>query len=1270
MSTLAKWQSFARSNGLKGWSRLKKYELVDFLVQNLWSGGGLDEPKMNKAARLRNRKYQKNPLVKKNPAIKVPILNPGKRSVFRKAIPKKIEENVENVVDWVKWLESVEDAEIRKKSTPAVEKLKKQIAELWGEKLVVEKGKSAFGKFAKQFIIRGDDSFSLQEFFRKARGEIKLLLRQNPQTKVQCILNVEMIQNRIGEEDQLSNPFFRSGQKENLGNNFEIAEEMIQEMIEAMENYNKRGSNWIFKRVIRLDVNFVRWKPLGGKPLGGSAWIPLPEKLAQKKAIINMKNKDDFCFKWCVTRAANMVENHPERITEDLREQAEKFDWTDCKFPMPLEKIKFFEKRNNLSINVYEWNGHASPLIVTKEEKPFHIDLVFLTKGTDQAHFALVKNFSRFASCQVPGKGGNERYFCKRCLNSFPRVESLEKHKEICGEFAAAKIELPGGKCFFKNWERMMHIPVVGYADFESILKPLRGKDKTHEHIPCGFCFHLVSPFLQMEPVLKRAENETNQLPQDFIQELISRVKQAHLSLPKKEMIPLSPEEWKKFRESKVCWLCRGKFGEKRFSKVRDHCHYTGKFRGAAHQSCNLKFQRPKFTPVFFHNLQNYDAHLFVRALGLMDEVLSIKCIPNNDEKYISFSLRFELKRITKWDPKGEEWIEVVIPHEIRFLDSFKFTLAGLEGLVKNLSLKDLKETNRFFGEKIDLVSRKGVYPYEYMDDFEKFKKQSLPKKTSFFSRLKQEKISEEDFLHAQKVWKEFELKNMGDFHDLYLKTDVLLLADVMENFRKLCEKNYELDPAHFFTVPGMAWDAMLKMTAIKLDLLEDVDMLLMIEKGTPGGISNAFKRYAKANNKFMKNFDPAEKSSFIVYLDANNLYGWAMSKPLPVGGFEWIAEEELENWERFVDEEGVGCILEVDLEYPVELHDFHNDFPLAPEKMILGKVEKLTQNLRDKEAMNLHGKNLQLYLSLGMKLKKIRRGLKFKEKDFMKCYIDKNTSLRSQAKNAFEKDLFKLMNNSVFGKTMENVRNRVSIELVKDAERAAKLVNKPNFEELKIFDEFLIAVKMRKTKVWMNKPVYVGMSILDLSKTLMFSFQYEYVKKKWEKAEVLYSDTDSLVLKIETDDFFKDISGDVAEWFDTNEYAKNHPAVLNGLPIVKENKKKIGLMKDECNGKILTEWVALRPKLYSLLTEGGEKQKAKGLKKSIKNKSLRHENFLKCLRTGKSQTRKQCLFRSRDHHIFTENMVKVALSCDDDKRIVLGNGIDTLSLGHFLLEE
>ena len=1157
-----------------------------------------------------------------------------------KSIPRAIEKNVNTVVDWTDWLESVKDVDLRRKSNPAVEKLKKQIDELWKQRLIVEEGKSAFKGFAKQFIIRGDDSSSPQEFFQKARGEITILLRKNPQTKVRCVLNCEMSR-IVGEEEIVNEPFFHSRQKKNLGNNMEIIQyEMEREMIENLENFTRGGSNWVFEKVIRLEIHFVRWRPLRG-----SAWIALPPALENKKALINMKNQDEMCFKWCIARAKNMVEIHPERITPELRKQAEEFNWEGLQFPMAVDKIGFFEKRNpGISVNVFGWNGSVFPLRIG-EEKEFHVDLLLLVENF-KSHYCLVKNFSRLVSSQVAFSNKRERFFCKRCLNSFISEESLGKHKVICGEFKEAEIKAPGGICSFVNYQKMMHVPVVGYADFESILKPTGEKDKTHEHIPCGFAFHLVSPFLQMEPVLKRGENESENLGKDFICELISAVKKAHLNLPKKEMIPLSDLEWKKFREADVCWLCRKEFGED--TRVRDHCHFTGKFRGAAHGLCNLKFQRPKFTPVFFHNLQNYDAHLFVRALGLVDEVLSIKWIPNNEEKYISFSFKFELEGGGK--------------HEIRFLDSFKFLKDALSELVKALPKEDLKETFRFFGEQSSLVSQKGFYPYEFMDGFDKFKKQ-LPKKTAFFSRFKQEKVNDENYQHALKVWEEFSCQNMGDYHDLYLKSDVLLLSDVMESFRKLCEKNYELDPAHFFTTPGLAWDAMLKLTGVELELLEDVDQVMMIEKGIRGGNSNVFKRFASANNKYMKNFKQEEASRFLVYLDANNLYGWAMSQLLPVGDFEWMSLEELENWEKMG--EGKGCILEVDLLYPEELHDLHNDFPLAPEILELGKIKKLTQNLRDKESMVLHGRNLAFYLSLGMKLKKIRRGIKFKEESFMKCYIDKNTELRSKGKTKFEKDFFKLMNNSVFGKTIENLRKRVSIHLVKEVEKAEKLVNKSNFADVKIFDEFLIAVKMKKIKVIMTKPIYVGITVLDLSKLLMYDFYYGYVRKKWGKCSLLYTDTDSLMLEIETEDFFADIAGDVEKWFDTNNYSKDL-AAERGVPIIAENNKKIGLMKDECDGKILTEFVALRPKLYSFLTEDGGKQKAKGVKQCMIKKSLRHENFVKCLKTGNSQMRKQSIFRSRDHHIFTENMTKIALSPRDDKRIILEDGVNTLALGHW----
>ena len=209
----------------------------------------------------------------------------------------------------------------------------------------------------------------------------------------------------------------------------------------------------------------------------------------------------------------------------------------------------------------------------------------------------------------------------------------------------------------------------------------------------------------------------------------------------------------------------------------------------------------------------------------------------------------------------------------------------------------------------------------------------------------------------AQLIWKEFEIKNLGEYHDLYLKSDVLLLADVFEEFRNICLKNYSLDPAWYYTSPGLSWDALLKHSGVKLELLTDPDKLLLFEKGIRGGISMISNRYGQANNKYMEEkYDPSHPSKYLAYLDANNLYGWAMMKPLPVGDFKWMEERELEHWEDF------PCILEVDLDYPKDLHDLHNDYPLAPERLKIGGVEKLIPNLWGKKKYVLHHKNLKLY--------------------------------------------------------------------------------------------------------------------------------------------------------------------------------------------------------------------------------------------------------------------------------------------------------------------
>ncbi|XP_068712122.1 uncharacterized protein [Montipora foliosa] len=260
---------------------------------------------------------------------------------------------------------------------------------------------------------------------------------------------------------------------------------------------------------------------------------------------------------------------------------------------------------------------------------------------------------------------------------------------------------------------------------------------------------------------------------------------------------------------------------------------------------------------------------------------------------------------------------------------------SSLDRLVSNLPKKSLKYTSQIFeNEKLDLMSRKGVYPYDFMDSFGKFN-EKLPPKEEFYSILNDEHISDDQYKHAQNVWNTFNLKNMGEYHDLYLKSDILLLADVFENFRKTCLQYYKLDPCHYFTSPGLSWDAMLKMTNIKLELMTDIDMFQFIEKGMRGGTSYIANRYGKANNRYMKTYDEKAASKYIMYLDANNLYGWAMSQYLPTGGFRWMTKKQIDKIDlsKYKEDSNKGSILEVDLEYPKELHDLHNDYPLAPEK-------------------------------------------------------------------------------------------------------------------------------------------------------------------------------------------------------------------------------------------------------------------------------------------------------------------------------------------------
>ena len=412
------------------------------------------------------------------------------------------------------------------------------------------------------------------------------------------------------------------------------------------------------------------------------------------------------------------------------------------------------------------------------------------------------------------------------------------------------------------------------YTDFESILElvqettdfdPNKPYTKVvNNHIPSGFCVYSKFSYSEVTNPLKlyRGEDCVDKFC-GYIEEEAKRL--CHM-FPEKPMDPLTEKQMFRYEKVTICHICHKEGFSDMAPKVMDHCHYTGKYRGPAHSLCNLGYKIPSYIPVIFHNLSSYDAYLFIKGLGKRHE--GIEVIATNKEDYIPFSVKVVVDKYL--DDEGNEKKKTV---ELRFIDSFKFMASSLDSLVKNF----VNRGQNFFGleeDKYDLLTRKGIYPYEYVLSWDKFSETQLPPIEFFYSNLNDSKLSEDDYQHVQNVWKAFNIKN-----ELYLENDVILLANVFEAFRDTCLKHHRLDPAHFYMSPGLAWKACLKKTGVKLELLTDPDMLLMFEQGIRVGITQVVHGYAKANNPYMgEKFKPDEESSYLQYLDANNLYGWAMS--------------------------------------------------------------------------------------------------------------------------------------------------------------------------------------------------------------------------------------------------------------------------------------------------------------------------------------------------------------------------------------------------------
>lgn len=812
---------------------------------------------------------------------------------------------------------------------------------------------------------------------------------------------------------------------------------------QALEDFMKSGSGWVFSHPIAFDIEIAAVRPI----TTGSA-IDLTPKInlknfKQQQFLFNPCNKDEKCFLYCVAKYlyADRISKTDKRPDEKkYKKFIKKFDTTGISFPISITGIKNFLKKNknlNIKINILYRNTRNKiyPIEYGLGEGNKIINLLMVEKKNSN-HFLLIENVNKYLRkiYKTNGKTTYKKdFFCLHCLNSFSSEEILKNHELICS-INKPKTEVTPKEgdrhqiIKFRNFEKMHRSEYTAYLDFECVLPDVNSfceicqrlsckcdasfTDVIAKQKPIAFSFLVLGPEKKIIHEYSFAgENAHEHLIQHLLDQEKIWVK--NLLNTEKEMT-MTKKDILDYEKQTQCYLC-----DKTFSdfvvKVRDHSHFTSNYLGAACQSCNLRRRTPLTIPIFMHNGSRYDLHFIVKALAKFgDKIEKLKVLAYNGENFRTLTF-----------------------NSFRFIDSLAFLQASLAQLGSDLKTTNhdyaiLKQTSLvltdkiFDNKKFEMILDKSFFPYEYCKSLKQmYSVKKLPKMKHFYSCLNEKTISKTDHTFAKNVWKTFQCRNLVDYTLIYCKIDVLILSEVFESFRDEMINFSGLDPAQYISLPSYSYDSMLKISKAVIDLPTDINIVQFLESGKRGGMSFIGTRYLSPSEK------NNETDSEIAYIDANNLYGNAQLSKLPTGTYSWLDEEELKDFDiNKINLEGkYGYFIECDLTYPKNLHKSHQNLPLAPEILEVNfdclspyaknallesnnqkkyKDVKLMATFQDRINYVVHCKNLKLYLDLGMKLKKIHRVLKFRQKKIFKPYIEKCTEARQKATNKFHMDQYK----------------------------------------------------------------------------------------------------------------------------------------------------------------------------------------------------------------------------------------------------------------------
>lgn len=1112
--------------------------------------------------------------------------------------------------------------------------------------------KNAINMFINEKMVSFKECIKHYENHLKA--ETKRGIAEYGLTKINIIAKVRVYnEHRYVTEAKLVKLFDKSILMKNNFDVDEVFNNFVNKFsLEFVETMTKLvGSGWSYLGCDEIDINFFR-----AKQTKAGSFIESPKWAG--RGLINIKNDDEMCFKYCVNYhfKSKTEKKHLERVA--VLKKVDHFNFDKIDFPCSLESIKIFEKKNKgISINVFYEDAGIIKVAYSSNNKTDDVCNLFLITDGEKNHYCYVKNMGTMRNKLETGN--DHKIICEKCTMQYDK-----RYNHKCSEKEhKTEIEfIENGSINNLKIAKMLNHPFVCYFDFESSIEKT-DDEKKNKHVVNSYAYKIICNFdekLNSELILYRGENACKKFIDAVCKEQKKIEKIIRKRREKYEDHNLSKDEETEFRKAKNCYLCDCKIkGE---NKIREHCHLTGKYRGASCNDCNLKNINKNENKLICmsHNL-NYDgAFILADAQDFTD---NIDIISTTEEKFMCF-----------------EFCKLV------FKDTFKFLTMSLESLVEIQDKNNLKFTKAFYDDKFEIAMRKGVYPYEWVDNMKKFECKGLPNYENFYSSLRNGNVDQNDYEYAKKSYELLKCKNFGDYHDHYLRLDVLLLCDVFENFRKKCKEDLKVDPCNYVSIASVAYDAFLlnmKKNNKDVKTVENNDVKEFYERHKLGAICQVMgKKHVKANNKYMgSEYDAKKESNFILYIDANNLYGWAMSQKLPnkILGKENITMNQIRNLK---DEGDYGYTVCCDLSFPKEFHDKFNGYVPAPVRRAIDKNEisnyqreilktndvknkdkslKVILDLNEKKEYIVDFRLLKLYEKMGVIVDKIHYGYKYEMDYVIKDYIEMNTKKRAESKNEFDKAYYKLLNNIIYGKMLQDVMGQNDTCLTKDDRKAQKMIGYNTFKDLSYQNGFY-TIQMEKEKVVYNKATYLGTTILDLSKYLMYDFHYNVMKPKYgNKCEMIYTDTDSFVYDIKTDDLY-------SEMFEMKEYFD-----LSDVKIDKfksnENKKVIGKFKDESEMIPITEFVALKPKLYSFLVHGEDKKhlKAKGITRGAQ-KDMKHEMFTECARSCKDVDIKQVRIQMFKRQVYTLETSKKGLSNYDDKMYRLNN-YEAYSYGHYKIK-